>query len=176
MNVNKIEFISFRNIENEVIEFKDGINVIYGENAQGKMNILEGIYLFARGKSFRAFKDKELVSFNSNIAYAKMEFEARDEKTLLGAEISKAQPKKFYRNNVKVNKTSEIIGDFRAVLFCPSHLGIIKDAPAVRRKFIDVAISQLRPVYLKMMTRYNQVLEERNTIIKMTAATAAKII
>lgn len=167
MNVNKIEFISFRNIENEVIEFKDGINVIYGENAQGKTNILEGIYLFARGKSFRAFKDKELVSFDSNIAYAKMEFETRDEKTLLGAEISKAQPKKFYRNNVKVNKTSEIIGDFRAVLFCPSHLGIIKDAPAVRRKFIDVAISQLRPVYLKMMSRYNQVLDERNSIIKM---------
>ena len=75
MNVNKIEFISFRNIENEVIEFKDGINVIYGENAQGKTNILEGIYLFARGKSFRAFKDKELVKFDKSCAYAIMDFE-----------------------------------------------------------------------------------------------------
>ena len=167
MNVTKIEFNSFRNIESEIIEFTDGINVIYGENAQGKTNILEGIYLFARGKSFRAFKDKELVNFNSNVAYAKIDFKTRDEETRLGVEISKSLPKRFYRNNVKINKTSEIIGEFRAVLFCPSHLGIIKDAPAVRRKFIDVAISQLRPVYLKMMTRYNQVLEERNTIIKM---------
>jgi DNA replication and repair protein RecF len=167
MNVTKIEFTSFRNIESEIIEFNDGINVIYGENAQGKTNILEGIYLFARGKSFRAFKDKELVNFESSVAYAVLDFNTRDEKTRLGVEISKSLPKKFYRNNVKINKTSEIIGEFRAVLFCPSHLGIIKDAPAVRRKFIDVAISQLRPVYLKMMTRYNQVLEERNTIIKM---------
>lgn len=167
MKVNKIEFESFRNIDSEIIEFSDGINVIYGENAQGKTNILEGIYLFARGKSFRAFKDKELIKFDKNIAYAKMEFQVKDDKTTLGVEIPKNQVKKFYRNKVKVNKTAEIIGEFRAVLFCPSHLGIIKDAPATRRKFIDVAISQLRPVYLKMMTRYNQVLEERNAILKM---------
>lgn len=167
MKVNKIEFESFRNIDKEIIEFSDGINVIYGENAQGKTNILEGIYLFARGKSFRAFKDKELIKFDKNIAYAKMEFQVKDDKTTLGVEIPKSQVKKFYRNKVKVNKTAEIIGEFRAVLFCPSHLGIIKDAPAIRRKFIDVAISQLRPVYLKMMTRYNQVLEERNAILKM---------
>lgn len=167
MKVNKIEFESFRNIDKEIIEFSDGINVIYGENAQGKTNILEGIYLFARGKSFRAFKDKELIKFDKNIAYAKMEFQVKDDKTTLGVEIPKNQVKKFYRNKVKVNKTAEIIGEFRAVLFCPSHLGIIKDAPATRRKFIDVAISQLRPVYLKMMTRYNQVLEERNAILKM---------
>ena len=167
MKVNKIEFESFRNIDSEIIEFSDGINVIYGENAQGKTNILEGIYLFARGKSFRAFKDKELIKFDKNIAYAKMDFQVKNDITTLGVEIPKNQVKKFYRNKVKVNKTAEIIGEFRAVLFCPSHLGIIKDAPATRRKFIDVAISQLRPVYLKMMTRYNQVLEERNAILKM---------
>ena len=167
MKVNKIEFQGFRNLENESIEFKDGINVIYGENAQGKTNILEGIYLFARGKSFRAFKDKELVGFDKSIAYSKMEFQQKNEKTELGVEIPKSQTKRFYRNKVKVNKTSEIIGEFRAVLFCPSHLGIIKDSPSVRRKFLDVAISQLRPVYIKMMSRYNQVLEERNSILKM---------
>ena len=168
MKVDNIEFEGFRNIENEKIEFKDGINVIYGENAQGKTNILEGIYLFARGKSFRAFKDKELVKFDKNVAYVKMNFENKEkQKTFLGAEISKSLPKKFYRNKVKVSKTSEIIGEFRAVLFCPSHLGIIKDSPAVRRKFLDVAISQLRPVYIKMMARYNAVMEERNAILKM---------
>ena len=95
MKVNKIEFESFRNIDSEIIEFSDGINVIYGENAQGKTNILEGIYLFARGKSFRAFKDKELIKFDKNIAYAKMEFQVKDDKTTLGVEIPKNQVKKF---------------------------------------------------------------------------------
>ncbi|MBQ8545403.1 MAG: DNA replication/repair protein RecF [Clostridia bacterium] len=167
MIVKNIEFEGFRNIDSEKIEFSDGINVIYGENAQGKTNILEGIYLFARGKSFRAFKDKELIKFDKSVAYARMSFESKDNETILGVEISKSQPKKFYRNKVKVAKTSEIIGEFRAVLFCPSHLGIIKDSASVRRKFLDVAISQLRPVYIKMMARYNAVMEERNAILKM---------
>lgn len=167
MIVKNIEFENFRNIECEKIEFSEGINVIYGENAQGKTNIIEGIYLFARGKSFRAFKDKELVKFDKSVAYAKMNFESKGNETLLGVEIPKSQTKRFYRNKIKVAKTSEIIGEFRAVLFCPSHLGIIKDSASVRRKFLDVAISQLRPVYIKMMARYNTVMEERNAILKM---------
>ena len=163
----EIEFTFFRNIESEKIEFKDGINVIYGENAQGKTNILEGIYLFARGKSFRAFKDKELINFNSNVGYARMVYESKNGEGELGVEIPKSVSKKFYRNKNKVNKTSDIIGEFRAVLFCPSHLGIIKDSPSVRRKFLDIAISQLRPIYIKMLAKYNAVLENRNAILKM---------
>ena len=164
----KIEFTSFRNIENEVIEFSPDIHVIYGENAQGKTNILEGIYLFARGKSFRAFKDKELISFKSPCGYARMVYEKKDGEHELGVEIPRSSIKRFYRNKVKVNKTSEIIGDFRAVLFCPSHLGIIKDSASVRRKFLDIAISQIKPVYVKMLTKYNACLEQRNTLLKMS--------
>ena len=164
----EIEFTFFRNIESEKIEFKDGINVIFGENAQGKTNILEGIYLFARGKSFRAFKDKELINFNSNIGYARMVYTHKSGEGELGVEIPKSTGKKFYRNKNKVSKTSEIIGEFRAVLFCPSHLGIIKDSPSVRRKFLDIAISQLRPIYISMLSKYNTVLENRNAILKMT--------
>ena len=163
----RVEFINFRNIENEKIELCDGVNVIHGENAQGKTNILEGIYLFARGKSFRAFKDRELIRFGCEGAIAKLAFERRDGECELGVEISKNSTKKFYRNRVKADKTSDIIGEFRAVLFCPSHLGIIKDAPAVRRKFLDVAISQLRPIYIKMLSKYNSVLESRNSILKL---------
>ena len=167
MIVKQIELSDFRNIENEKIEFSEGINVIYGENAQGKTNILEAIYLFARGKSFRAFKDKELVRFGSNTAYAKLSYVKKEGEGLLGVEINKNTPKRFYRNKVRVNKTSEIIGEFRAVLFCPSHLGIIKDSASVRRRFLDVAISQLRPIYIKMLAKYNSVLENRNAILKM---------
>ncbi len=170
MIVKQIELSDFRNIENEKIEFSEGINVIYGENAQGKTNILEAIYLFARGKSFRAFKDKELVRFGSNTAYAKLSYVKKEGEGLLGVEINKNTPKRFYRNKVRVNKTSEIIGEFRAVLFCPSHLGIIKDSASVRRRFLDVAISQLRPIYIKMLAKYNSVLENRNAILKMEEA------
>ena len=162
-----VEFSSFRNIEGEKIEFSKGINVIHGENAQGKTNILEGIYLFARGKSFRAFKDRELVLFGRDEAYIKLFYEKRDGENELGVEIPKNGNKRFYKNKIKANKTSEIIGDFRAVLFCPSHLGIIKDSPAVRRRFLDVAISQLRPIYIKMLAKYNSVMEQRNAILKL---------
>lgn len=163
----KIEFLNFRNIENETIEFENGVNVIHGENAQGKTNILEGIYLFARGKSFRAFKDRELIRFGGNNAIAKLTYEKKDGENELGVEISKISTKRFYKNKVKANKTSDIIGDFRAVLFCPSHLGIIKDGPSVRRRFLDVAISQLRPIYIKMLSKYNNVIENRNAILKL---------
>lgn len=167
MYCKSIELTNFRNVENEVINFTDGINVIYGQNAQGKTNILESIYLFARGKSFRAFKDKELIKFGYDLSTLKLGFLKDGSNITLGVEIPKSGPKKFYRNRVKVDKTSEIIGEFRAVLFCPSHLGIIKDAPSVRRKFLDVAISQLRPIYIKMMTKYNSLIESRNAILKM---------
>ena len=167
MYCKSIELTNFRNVENEVINFTDGINVIYGQNAQGKTNILESIYLFARGKSFRAFKDKELIKFGYDLSTLKLGFLKDGSNITLGVEIPKSGPKRFYRNRVKVDKTSEIIGEFRAVLFCPSHLGIIKDAPSVRRKFLDVAISQLRPIYIKMMTKYNSLIESRNAILKM---------
>ena len=162
-----IELRCFRNVDSEVIDFTDGINVIYGQNAQGKTNILEAIYLFARGKSFRAFKDKELIKFGCEQATLKLNFKKDESNISLGVEIPKGGAKRFYRNRVKVDKTSEIIGEFRAVLFCPSHLGIIKDAPSVRRKFLDVAISQLRPIYIKMMTKYNSLIESRNAILKI---------
>lgn len=162
-----IEFTNFRNIEGERIEFEPGVNVIHGENAQGKTNILEGIYLFARGKSFRAFKDRELVRFGCDGAMMKLSFEKKNGENELGVEIPKNGTKKFYKNKIKVDKTADIIGEFRAVLFCPSHLGIIKDAPSVRRKFLDVAISQLRPIYIKMLSKYNSVMEQRNSILKL---------
>lgn len=162
-----VEFSNFRNIENEKIEFEQGINVIHGENAQGKTNILEGIYIFARGKSFRAFKDRELVRFGCDSAIAKLSFEKKDGENELGVEIPKNGTKRFYKNKIRAEKTSDIIGDFRAVLFCPSHLGIIKDSPSVRRRFLDVAISQLRPIYIKMLAKYNNVMEQRNAILKL---------
>ncbi len=167
MIVKNIKLTSFRNIEEETIEFSPTVNVIHGRNAQGKTNIIEAIYLFARGKSFRAFKDKELIKFEKNVGYALMEYEKRGESTKIGVEISKSASKAFYKNGARVQRTADIIGEFRAVLFCPSHLGIISDSPSVRRTFLDVAISQLKPIYIKLMSRYNNVMSSRNAILKM---------
>jgi DNA replication and repair protein RecF len=168
MIIKSCELTSFRNIEKEKIEFSPTINVIYGENAQGKTNILEGIYIFARGKSFRAFKDKEIIRFGDSVAYSLIEYEKKNEKSTLGVEISRSQTKRFYKNGVKAERTADIIGEFRAVLFCPSHLGIVSDSASVRRNFLDVAISQLKPVYIKRMARYNSVISNRNAILKMS--------
>ncbi len=176
MRIKSSEFIDFRNMENEKINFSQGVNVIYGENAQGKTNILEGIYIFARGKSFRATKDKELIKFGKSTAYSRLEFENERGECNLGVEISSNKPKHFYRNNIKVAKTSEIIGEFRSVLFCPSHLGIISDSPSVRRNFLDVAISQLRPVYIKLLSKYQNYLMNRNSVLKKEDEERKKLI
>ena len=174
MIIKNIELTDFRNIEKEKIEFSPTVNVICGRNAQGKTNVVEAIYLFARGKSFRAMKDKELIRFDSSVAYSLMEYEKRAESVKIGVQIPRTQPKSFYKNGAKVQRTADIIGEFRAVLFCPSHLGIISDSPSVRRNFLDVAISQLKPVYIKMMTRYNNVISSRNAILKMDEHERAK--
>ena len=108
----KVEFINFRNIENEKIELCDGVNVIHGENAQGKTNILEGIYLFARGKSFRAFKDRELIRFGSDSSIVKLAYCKRDGENELGVEISRNSTKRFYKNKVKYNKIHYLIKIF----------------------------------------------------------------
>jgi len=175
MIIKSLELTDFRNIEKEKIDFTEGVNVIYGDNAQGKTNILEGIYIFARGRSFRASKDKELIKFGKNRAYSLLKYENKAGVGSLGVEISSSKPKSFYRNNIKASKTSEIIGEFRGVLFCPSHLGIISDSPSVRRSFLDVAISQLRPVYIKLLSKYNNYVTNRNAVLKREDADEYKI-
>ncbi len=174
MIIKNIELTCFRSIEGRKIEFTPTVNVIHGRNAQGKTNIIEAIYLFARGRSFRAFRDKEMIMFDKSAGYALLEFSKGEQSSRLGVQLSRSAPKAFYKNGNRVAKTSEIIGEFRAVLFCPSHLGIISDSPSVRRNFLDVAISQLKPVYIKMLSRYNEVVSARNAILKMDEAERAQ--
>ena len=160
------QFENFRNIEEAEIRFGDGVTVLFGENAQGKTNVIEGIYLFARGKSFRAVKDREAIRFGENTARIKLFCESGGEKKELGVEIPATRTKSFYKNRVRCERSSEIIGELRAVLFCPSHLSLIYDGPAVRRNFLDIAISQIKPLYMEYLSRYNRVLAQRNTLLK----------
>ena len=166
MKVKKICAEDFRNIGRAEVEFSDGINLLFGANAQGKTNLLEAICYFSLGKSFRGAKDAEFISFDKKTSRLSLDFEDRVRERNLTIDFSKDQARKIEQNGMKISRMSEIIGLFRAVIFCPEHLNIIKEGPSMRRFYLDVAISQLRPLYLRSLQRYNHILQQRNKLIK----------
>lgn len=166
MYCTKIRYNNYRNIEYAEIEPVKGVNVFYGDNAQGKTNLLEGIYYFACGRSFRSAKDKELVRFGEDNASVSIEFtdsvREREHKII----FSQTERKSCFKEGIKINRMSEFIGSFRAVLFSPEHLSIVKDGPSERRTFLDMSISQLYPVYMSSLSKYQKILMQRNACIK----------
>ncbi len=164
MKVNSLELKGFRNIKELELEPDAGINVIYGENAQGKTNILEGIWLFSGLKSFRGAKDRELVNFDEDFAKLKMSFDTNSRSNK--AEITVSEKRSAVLNGVTLSSASELMGKFGAVVFAPSFLSIIKDGPAERRKFIDSAICQLKPRYGALLSEYSRLIKQRNSLLK----------
>ena len=166
MRAKKITVRDFRNIKEATVEFADGINVIYGDNAEGKTNLLEALYFAAIGKSFRGQHVGELIRFGEKQAHLLLDFhsQGRDQSISLGFCGSRVRAAE--KNRVKCRRMSELVGSFRAVLFCPEHLSLIKDGPAERRQFLDIAISAAEPLYLSALQRYNRVLKQRNALIK----------
>lgn len=146
MNIKKLTLQNFRNYKNQEITFGKNVNVIYGDNAQGKTNIIEAIFLSSMGKSFRTNKDNELIYFDERISKIKIEFEKKDRTGSIETQIE--EKKTFFVNGVKQNKISDIIGKINVVIFTPDNIEIIKDGPQKRRKFLDMMISSLRPNYL----------------------------
>ena len=165
MKVKELELFSFRNINEAHVRLSDGMNFLIGENAQGKTNALEAIYLFARGKSFRGASDAEMISFGKDCFSARLVFETREREEELFYGCSKKE-KVRKRNGVLLERQAELLGHFRAVLFSPDHLQMIKGAPSERRRFLDVAISQCYPAYLGLYARYLKLLENRNALLK----------
>lgn len=168
MKCQSITFNSFRNIESETCRFCDGVNVLWGKNAQGKSNILEGIYFFARGRSFRGAKEKEMILFKKEMAELSLDFIKDTDKypVTLTARIPAEGRKALFRNGAKLQSSKEMIGNFRAVLFCPAHLSLVGGGPALRRNFMDIALSQLYSSYLDSLSCYNRAMAQRNALIK----------
>ena len=164
MNIKKLYLQNFRNLENQEICFNKDVNIIYGDNAQGKTNIIESIYLCSIGKSFRAGQDKDLIKFNENMSQVKIEYKKEDRDGAI--ELKIGDKKTFFINGVKQNKISDIIGKINIVMFTPDDINIIKGGPANRRKFLDMMISSLRPNYLHLLNEYNKALEQRNNYLK----------
>ena len=158
---------NFRNIAVADVEFCEGTNVLIGENAQGKTNLLESIYMTALGKSFRQGSDKDTIKFDEEYCFIKNGYNdgVRDMEISMRI-FSDRRAKRVEQNKVKIARTSEMVGGFKIVLFCPEHLSIIKDGPALRRSFLDVAISQIKPMYMRSLQKYATILKERNALIK----------
>ena len=149
------------------MEFSDGVNLLYGDNAQGKTNLLEAVYFTALGKSFRPAKEAELIRFGAETAYVKNRFaDSLREQTLSVRLFAGKSRRVVEQNGMKVDKMSDMVGAFRVVLFCPEHLSLIQGGPELRRNYLNVALSQLRPLYLQALQRYNRILKERNALIK----------
>ncbi|MBQ8005133.1 MAG: DNA replication/repair protein RecF [Clostridia bacterium] len=163
-----IKIKNYRNIEDAAVSFDDGVNILIGDNAQGKTNLLEGIYTFSLGKSFRGAKEADVIRFGENEALIEMCFktERRSDIQNLKIHIARGKRRRIELNGVKIERLSEMIGSFIAVLFCPEHLSLIKEGPSMRRNYLDIAISQFRPVYLKSLQRYYSILDQRNRLIK----------
>ncbi len=164
MFIKNIKVENFRNYENELIEFNKNINIIYGNNAQGKTNIIEAIFFSALGKSFRTSKEKQVIMKEKDFFKIHTEFQKKDREGYI--DLFLGDDKSISVNGVKLNKLSELLGNINIVIFSPEDINLLKDESAVRRKFLDMMISQLRKNYIYNLNNYKKNLEQKNNYLK----------
>ena len=165
MIITGLKFENFRNLENNHISFGNKMNVIVGDNGQGKTNLLECIWMFNGVRSFRGAKDRDLVQFGKKSAKIQIEFfsEERDQTARIDFVSHKREA---YINEIKKPAPSHLMGKITSIVFSPEHLSLVKDGPNVRRKFIDSAICQVKPKYSVYLVKYNRILNQRNALLK----------
>ncbi len=165
MKAEKIGFKNYRNLVDDEIELSEGVNIFTGQNAQGKTNILEGIWLFSSCKSFRGSDDKDFINTEKDFCELNAAFTKNERTNEARIKISRGKRKELYRNDAKV-RPAELVGSFNTVLFFPEQLFLVKGAPEQRRKFLDFAIFQLKPRYLEYSAEYAKLLAQKNHILK----------
>ncbi len=164
MYIEKIKLQNFRNYEQLDLNLNKNINIIYGNNAQGKTNILESIFLCSFGKSFRTSKEKEMIKFNESNSIVEIYYQKKDRDGKIKIEIG--DRKQIYLNGIKIKKLSELLGNINIVIFTPDDINILKDGPANRRRFLDMMIGQLRPNYVYNLNMYLKTIEQRNNYLR----------
>ncbi|MCI8500638.1 MAG: DNA replication/repair protein RecF [Oscillospiraceae bacterium] len=164
MRVDELSIQNFRNLADPVFRADPRINIIFGNNAQGKTNLMEALWLFTGNRSFRGAREAEMIAFGKQSARLQVNFECngRDQT----AQLMLGERKKNHLNQVPVKTVSEFAGRYYAVVFSPSDLSFVKDGPEKRRRFLDIAIAQIKPVYQKYLNQYNRVLIQRNALLK----------
>lgn len=164
MIINSLSVTDYRNIDFIKISPSENVNIIFGENAQGKTNLLESIWLFTGCKSFRTKRDSELLGFDKDFSKNEIEYFAFGRQQ--NAQIIIEKKRRAIKNGVELRSPAQLIGQFYAVIFSPMHLSLIQDGPINRRSFLDTALCQLKPNYAKGLARYKHTLEQRNTLLK----------
>lgn len=163
MKINRIRLENYRNIDDLTVDFDD-VNIIWGENAQGKTNLIEAIYLFTGAKSFRGAKDSQLIKMGKENSKISIDFVSNDREQ--NAQIEIKTKRSATLNGIK-KKSPALLGDeLKAVVFSPVHLSMIKDGPSERRHFIDSALCQIKGNYRNLLKDYNRALQQRNSLLK----------
>ncbi|WP_409303566.1 DNA replication/repair protein RecF [Peribacillus sp. SCS-155] len=166
MYIENIKLKNYRNYDSLDISFENKVNVILGENAQGKTNVMESIFVLAMAKSHRTSNDKELIRWDEE--YAKIEGRVRKANTSIPLElIISKKGKKAKTNHIEQQRLSQYVGNMNVVMFAPEDLNLVKGNPQVRRRFIDMEIGQVSPVYLHDMSQYQKILQQRNHYLKL---------
>lgn len=165
MYIKNLNVKNFRNYINECFIFTDGINILFGKNAQGKTNCAEAIFYLCTGTSLRIRHDKQLIKDGESEAVLSASAATRYGDISLSAEIGEKK-KSFYINGNKVSRTADIMGHVESVFFSPGELRLIQDGPDERRRFLNISVSQLSRGYYTALLRYNKILEQRNNLLK----------
>jgi DNA replication and repair protein RecF len=166
MKLKQVVLNNFRNYALQTVELSDGINVFFGNNAQGKTNFLESVRYMSIGRSMRTTKEKELIKWNEPNARIKAIVQSGQINRSVEVYLPQSKGKQIKINGVPITRMGELMGVLATVLFSPDEIGIIKNAPVDRRRFIDISLCQLSKAYFYALNRYNKILLQRNTLLK----------
>lgn len=166
MKIDSLYLINYRNIKKINMELSDGVNLLYGENAQGKTNILEAIYMCATGRSMRTHVMKEIIGFGKDSAHIQLIADKGVYKDKINIHIKKNNKKGIAVNNIALKNINELFGTVNIVFFSPDDLMLVKEGPAGRRRYIDVELCQMSSIYANNLSRYYRLLKERNALLK----------
>lgn len=166
MIINSIELQDFRNYETLKLDFDSGTNILYGDNAQGKTNVLEAIYICATTKSHKSNKDREIIHFDKEEAHIRMYLEKDAYEYKVDMHLRKSKSKGIAINGQKIKKAADLIGLLNVVFFSPEDLSIIKNGPSERRRFVDMELCQLDKSYIYNLNQYNKIVNQRNKLLK----------
>ena len=166
MYIQSLELKNYRNYDRLIIEFSSGTNILYGDNAQGKTNILEAVYLGATTKSHRGSKDKEIIRFGENESHIRIHLMKQDIGHQIDMHLKKSRTKGAAIDRIPIKRSSDLLGFVPVIFFSPEDLSIIKNGPSERRKFLDIELSQLEKMYLHQLSSYNKVMAQRNNLLK----------
>ena len=169
MYIESIELKNFRNYQDLQLDFDKGTNIFYGDNAQGKTNILESVYICGTTKSHKGSKDKEIIRFGEEESHIRMMVKKDELSYKIDMHLRKNKAKGVAINGLPIKKARELFGIVNLVFFSPEDLNIIKNGPAGRRKFIDLELSQLDKVYFNHLSNYSRIVNQRNHLLKDSA-------